>query len=107
MGLMTITLAECEAREAAADAMHAAKAHAIAAAETDVLHAARQVAACTLVAHLNTRMGVGLDAIWGAMSVIPYNLQSLLDTPQGWSAIGEVVAGALGEPSPGYRPSVH
>lgn len=107
MGLMTIDLAVCEARQAAADAVHAAKRQAVADAEADVLTAVRHVAACALVAELNGRMCVGVDAIWGVMAGIPYNLQSLLDTPQGWTTIGGYVASELGLPACDYMPGVH
>lgn len=107
MGLMTITLAECEAREAATEAVRRAKALAVATAQADVDHAARSVAACALVAELAGQTGLGPDAIWGAMAAIPYNLQSLLDTPQGWSAVAGFVASELGVLPPDYMPAVH
>ena len=38
---------------------------------------------------------------------VPDNMLSLLDTPEGWSALAGYVAGRLSMPSPGYTPTHH
>lgn len=42
-----------------------------------------------------------------ALAYVPENMLALLDFPEGWSALAEMVAADLGVSSFGYRPTVH
>jgi hypothetical protein len=68
---------------------------------------ARQVAACALMEELSFRFGVSVDLVWRVLCMVPDNMLSLLDSPQGWTTLSAFVAGELGICPPDYAPAVH
>ena len=52
-------------------------------------------------------IGVAPGDAYDALRAIPDNMLSLLDCPEGWSAIAGFVAADLGAPDPDYLPTVH
>lgn len=60
-----------------------------------------------LVSGLSARTGIASGVLLRALSYLPENMLSLLDYPEGWSALAEFVAADLGLAPFGYRPTVH
>lgn len=60
-----------------------------------------------LVDGLSDRTGISSGVLLRALSYLPENMLSLLDYPEGWSALAEFVAADLGLAPFGYRPTVH
>lgn len=60
-----------------------------------------------LISGLSDRTGVPSIVLLRALTYLPENILSLLDYPEGWSALAEFVAADLGLAPCGYRPTVH
>jgi hypothetical protein len=73
----------------------------------DAEYWARQVCACTLIEEVAGQLGVEAMHVWGAMSTVPENMLSLLDSPQGWTALAGFAAAELGLAAPDFMPRVH
>lgn len=65
------------------------------------------VSARHLASGLAARTGVAACVLFDALAYVPENMLSLLDYPEGWSALAEVVAADLGMGPVGFRPTVH
>lgn len=52
-------------------------------------------------------IGVTPVDAYEALRAVPDNMLSLLECPQGWTAIAGFVAADLGAPAPHYMPTVH
>jgi hypothetical protein len=68
---------------------------------------AHSVAAENLSATLH---GLGVAAAteaWRLLAQMPPNLLNLLESPQGWTALASMVAAEVGQPEPGFKPTVH
>jgi len=60
-----------------------------------------------LVEGLSARSGIASSVLLQALVYLPENMLSLLDYPEGWSALAEFVAADLGLDPFDYRPTVH
>ncbi len=60
-----------------------------------------------LVSCLSDCTGISSGVLLRALSYLPENMLSLLDYPEGWSALAQYVAADLGFAPFGYRPTVH
>lgn len=65
------------------------------------------VSADALIGDLSSRTGWDVCAIEVRLSLIPDNMLCLLDSPQGWTALADYVAAALGEGLGVYAPTIH
>lgn len=68
---------------------------------------ARAVSATSLADAVGPRLGHLADDAWHSLLKIPDNLLSMLDSPQGWSALAGYVACDLGAAHVDYFPTVH
>ena len=68
---------------------------------------ARFVSADALARDVAGMLGLDFCDIWGSVIRIPDNVLTLLDSPQGWTALGAFVAEDFGCELPGYAPTVH
>ncbi len=73
----------------------------------EVVFWARQVAACQLMDDLADSIDQPADLVWEAFCRVPENMLTLLDSPQGWTALAGFVAAELGVCAPDYLPAVH
>lgn len=103
MGLMTIGYKQPLSAEAEALAVAAAEKAACAAVD----HWAREVSAHALMEEIAGRLGVDRDLVWNVLCGVPDNLLTLLDSPQGWSALMGYVSGELGAVAADFKPVVH
>ena len=69
--------------------------------------AAAVASANHLVEGLSAQTGIAPGIILRALTYLPENMLSLLDCPEGWTALAEFVAADLGLAPFGYRPTVH
>lgn len=67
----------------------------------------RAVSATALADEVGPRLGKLADDAWYSLLKIPDNLLSMLDSPQGWSALAGFVAADLGAMHVDYFPTVH
>jgi hypothetical protein len=72
-----------------------------------VAYWARQVSACTLVDEVAGMLGVPASLVWDALSTMPENMLTLLDSPQGWTALAGYCAAEMGVPAPDLMLRVH
>jgi hypothetical protein len=68
---------------------------------------ARAVSASSLADAVGPRLGHLADDAWYSLLKIPDNLLSMLDSPQGWSALAAYIAADLGVAHVSYSPTVH
>ena len=68
---------------------------------------ARQVSAFALIDDLAAALGMPSKLVWQSLSTLPDNMLSLLDSPEGWTALAAFVACDLGVSAPDYLPAVH
>lgn len=71
-------------------------------AETARYHSAQRLAA-----DVAGELGEDLERVWDRLTLIPDNMLSLLDHPQGWSALAAYLADDLRRAPTGYAPTVH
>lgn len=67
----------------------------------------RFIAASKLADDLAGVIGVPQSDTYAALRLIPDNMLTLLDCPEGWTAIAGYVAADLGAVVPDYLPTVH
>ena len=65
------------------------------------------ISARQLSAELSPRIGADFEQIFDALTFIPENMLSLLETPDGWAMLGQFVAGELDCSAPSYFPTSH
>ncbi|WP_324741607.1 hypothetical protein U8326_00075 [Tsuneonella sp. CC-YZS046] len=65
-------------------------------------HCARELAHC-----VGPLMGLGEADVFDILTRIPDNMLSLLDSPQGWTALAEYIAQYLRLPGPLFMPVIH
>ena len=68
---------------------------------------ARFVSAQVLAADIAGELGEDQATVWNSLTLIPDNMLSLLDHPQGWSAMAAYLADELRRAPTGYSPTVH
>lgn len=68
---------------------------------------ARFVSAQVLAADVAGELGEDRESVWDSLTLIPDNMLSLLDHPQGWSALAAYLADDLRRAPTGYAPTVH
>ena len=68
---------------------------------------ATMIAAEALAGEVAGSLGVPFGLAWDSLCGVPDNMLSLLDSPQGWTALAGFIAGDLGGDAPDYRPRVH
>lgn len=68
---------------------------------------ARFVSAQALAADVAGELGEDQGKVWDSLTLIPDNMLSLLDHPQGWSALAAYLADDLRRAPTGYAPTVH
>lgn len=66
-----------------------------------------QMCALELVKQASGILGIGIIEAWDSLAVLPENTLSLLESPQGWTALTSYIASDLGAPDCGYMPTVH
>ncbi|MBX7461778.1 hypothetical protein [Qipengyuania huizhouensis] len=71
-------------------------------AETARFHSAQ-----VLAADVAGELGEDQGKVWDSLTLIPDNMLSLLDHPQGWSALAAYLADDLRRAPTGYAPTVH
>lgn len=52
-------------------------------------------------------LGLSNSCVFDGLALVPSNLRSLLDSPEGWSALAVFVADHLGTAAPAYAPTIH
>lgn len=71
-------------------------------AETARFHSAQ-----VLAADVAGELGVEVAEVWDRLTCVPDNMLSLLENPQGWSALATYLAEDFGRVLDGYAPTVH
>lgn len=61
----------------------------------------------TFTRELAGDIGVEPALVWDRLTVVPDNMLSLLDSPEGWTALGLYIAADLGVPAIHFKPTVH
>jgi hypothetical protein len=69
--------------------------------------AACQVSAHELTRHVAPLLGVSEGEVLDCLCTVPDNILVLLDSPEGWHALGGFVAAQLGRGAPNFQPAVH
>lgn len=71
------------------------------------LELARGICASHLAHHLASLFGVPERKTWNAMTYVPDNLLMLLDCPEGWAILANILAADLKVPLQAYAPVIH
>lgn len=68
---------------------------------------ARYLSAQCLAADVSGEIGEDLERVWDSLTSVPDNMLSLLENPQGWSALAAYLAEDMGRVLHSYAPTVH
>lgn len=73
----------------------------------EVARWSQHIAAWDLAAAVSDDLRMPIGLVWDALCTVPDNMLSLLDSPQGWTALAGYIAAELGCRPPSFMPAVH